>query len=52
MSWQAAAVFILGILLLKAIFDPDTEIYRCPYCSLVVKKDTSKCPRCHNQISW
>ncbi|WOV92388.1 MAG: hypothetical protein R1F52_04505 [Candidatus Nitrosoabyssus spongiisocia] len=53
MSWVAAiGALILGAVLLKAIFDPGTEIYRCPYCNLVIKKYTSACPRCKRMIGW
>ena len=43
---------ILGGLLLKAIFDRNTNIHRCPRCNLVVKKGTHSCPRCGQFIDW
>ncbi len=51
MSWVATAgAIILGIVLLKAIFDPDTKIYRCPYCNLVITRNKQVCPRCKHSI--
>lgn len=53
MAWVAAlGAVILGVVLLKAIFDSDTKIYRCPYCNLVIAKNTTICPRCRQRISW
>lgn len=53
MAWVAAlGAVILGVALLKAIFDSDAKIYRCPYCNLVIAKNTIICPRCRRQISW
>ena len=53
MSWVAAlGAVILGVVLLKAIFDSDTKIYRCPYCNLVIRRNMTPCPRCRRPISW
>jgi len=52
MSWAGVAAIILGLVILKSIFDPDTKIYRCPYCNLVLQKGKTKCPRCRNQVGW
>jgi len=52
MSWVAFGALLLGLLLLKALFDPDTTVYRCPYCNLVIAKHTTPCPRCGNQVGW
>jgi len=43
---------ILGGLLLKALFDRDTYIHRCPTCNLVVKKGAQRCPRCGTFLDW
>ena len=43
---------ILGGLLLKAIFDRNTYIHRCPTCDLVVKKGALHCPRCGTYLDW
>ena len=43
---------ILGGLLLKAIFDRNTFIHRCPTCNLVVKKNSIRCPRCGTFFDW
>lgn len=51
-AWIALGALILGALLLKAIFDPNTQIYRCPTCNLVIQKNTLFCPRCSTQLSW
>ena len=52
MSWAAVGAIILGVLLLKAIFDPNTKVYRCPRCALVIQKGTLACPRCRTQLRW
>jgi len=52
MSWGGIAAILLGLLLLKAIFDPDTKIYRCPNCNLTLQKNTRFCRRCNQEISW
>ena len=53
MAWVAAiGAVILGAALLKAVFDSDAKIYRCPYCNLVLTRNTSVCPRCRNRIIW
>ena len=52
MSWAALGALILGGLLLKAIIDSDTNIYRCPHCNLVLRKNTLVCPRCKNSVGW
>ena len=52
MSWAALGALILGILLLRAIFDPNTNIYKCPTCGLVIARYTRICPRCRTQIVW
>ncbi len=52
MSWVAIGAIFLGLLLLKAIFDPTTQIYKCPNCNLTITKNTSTCPRCKQGISW
>ncbi|MCK4364845.1 MAG: hypothetical protein KAW45_02215 [Thermoplasmatales archaeon] len=43
---------ILGGLLLKALFDRSTNIYRCPTCNLVVRKGVYRCPRCRTFLDW
>ena len=43
---------ILGLLLLKSIADRQTQVYRCPICSLVIRKNTEACPRCYTVLSW
>ena len=43
---------ILGGLLLKALFDRNTYIHRCPTCNLVVKKGVQRCPRCGTFFDW
>jgi len=43
---------ILGLLLLKAIFDRNTRGYRCPGCNLVIGKYTNLCPRCGTVLDW
>ena len=43
---------VLGGLLLKAIFDRNTYIHRCPTCNLVVKKGSPQCPRCKTFLDW
>jgi len=52
MSWTALGALILGLLLLKAIFDPNTNIYKCPVCGLVIQRNTPACPRCRTQLAW
>ena len=52
MSWVAIGAVILGGILLKAIVDSNTKIYRCPYCNLVLQKNKSVCPRCKNDVGW
>jgi len=52
MAWVVVGALILGGLLLKAIVDSDTKIYRCPYCNLVIKNNTTNCPRCRKPIGW
>lgn len=52
MSWAALGAIILGGLLLKAIFDSDTTVHRCPYCNLVLQKGKTPCPRCKNVVVW
>lgn len=44
-------LILLGIVL-KAIFDPNENAYRCPTCNLVLKKNQTPCPRCHTVIDW
>ena len=43
---------ILGLLLLKSIFNRNAQGYRCPICDLVIAKNTGFCPRCHTQLDW
>ena len=43
-AWIALGAIILGALFLKAIFDPNTKIYRCPNCNLTISKNTPMCP--------
>ena len=43
---------ILGGLLLKALFDRNTHIHRCPTCNLVVMKGKHRCPRCGTFLDW
>lgn len=43
---------ILGLLLLKAILDRNTTGYRCPRCSLVIRRNTNPCPRCGTGLDW
>jgi len=43
---------ILGGLLLKALFDKNTNIYRCPKCNLVVMKNARRCRRCGQGLDW
>ena len=43
---------ILGGLLLKALFDHNTNIHRCPRCNLVIGKWQNRCPRCGQPINW
>jgi hypothetical protein len=43
---------VLGLLLLKSIFDRNAQGYRCPVCSLFLQKDTQYCPRCHTELNW
>jgi len=52
MSWAAVGAIILGAILLKAILDPNTKIYRCPTCNLVIIKNTPQCPRCKTSLGW
>jgi len=52
MSWAGLAAILLGYLILKAIFDPETKIYRCPTCNLVVKKFSRQCLRCKTSLEW
>jgi len=52
MSWVALGALILGGLLLKALVDSDTKIYRCPHCNLVLTKNKAVCPRCKNAVGW
>jgi rRNA maturation endonuclease Nob1 len=51
-GWTALGMLILGYLLLKALFDPETKIYRCPTCNLVIDKNRYTCPRCGTHLSW
>ena len=52
MAWVAVAgAIVLGAAILKAIVDSDAKIYRCPYCNLVIQKNTRQCPRCRNLLS-
>ena len=48
----ASGAAILGGALLKALFDRNTNIYRCPHCNLVVRKETFQCPRCGTFLDW
>ena len=48
----ASGVAILGGLILKALFNRNTRVYRCPTCGLVVRKQTVRCPRCGTFIDW
>lgn len=50
--WVGLGALILGGLLLKAIFDPNTKIYRCPTCNLVIQHNTPVCPRCRTPLVW
>lgn len=43
---------ILGGLLLKALFDKNTYIHRCPTCNLVIRKGVHSCPRCGTFLNW
>jgi rubrerythrin len=43
---------VLAGLLLKALFNPDVEIYQCPECNLVIRKYTNTCPRCGTELDW
>jgi rubrerythrin len=52
MSWAALGALLLGLLLLKAIFDPNTNIYKCPNCGLTIAKNTPVCPRCRTGLAW
>jgi len=45
-------VLLLGALIVKALFDPHTQGYKCPKCSLVLRKGMHSCPRCHTQLDW
>jgi len=47
-----AGALILGFLLLKSIVDRQTQIYRCPTCSLVIQRNTQTCPRCYTVLNW
>lgn len=51
-GWVALGAILLGALLLKAIVDPKTTIYRCPNCNLVIQKNSLICPRCKTQLQW
>lgn len=51
-GWIALGAILLGALFLKAIFDPNTKVYRCPSCNLTISKNTKVCPRCQTQLSW
>ena len=52
MAWVALGAAILGVVLLKAILDPETKIYRCPNCNLVIKPNRRNCPRCKINLKW
>ena len=43
---------ILGGLLLKALFDKNTYVHRCPTCNLVIRKGIHRCPRCGTFLNW
>ena len=43
---------ILGGLLLKALFDRNTYIHRCPTCNLVIRKGSPHCQRCGTLLDW
>lgn len=51
-AWIALGALLLGGLLIKSLFDPNTKIYRCPTCNLVIQKDVPICPRCSTSLSW
>jgi len=51
-GWIALGAIILGALFLKAIFDPNTKIYRCPNCNLTISKNTAVCHRCNTALNW
>ena len=40
----------LGGVCLKALFNRNTMIYRCPECDLVLRANSSVCPRCHTEL--
>ena len=52
MSWTAIGAIVLGYFLLKAIFDSDANVYRCPNCNLVVRQGATKCSRCKTPFEW
>ena len=55
-DWGKLAIvfgaLVLGVVLLKAIFDKDEKVYRCPVCNLTLKKGETPCPRCKTHIKW
>lgn len=48
----AIGVGVLAWSLLKALFNPDVEVYRCPECNLVIRKYTDPCIRCGTELDW
>lgn len=53
MAWVlVVAAVVLGVGLLKAVFDPDEKIYRCPTCNIVIRKNIKICPNCRTQLEW
>ena len=44
--------FILAITILKSLIYRSTLMYRCPSCSLVLKRFDNICPRCSTEIDW
>ena len=42
----------LGYVLIKSLFYHNTVIYRCPECSLVLKRNVVSCIRCGTVLDW
>lgn len=43
---------VLGITLMRSLFDRKILIYRCPDCNLVVRLGTKYCSRCGVVFDW
>lgn len=49
---ELKGIFRLARGLLKAIFEPNTPIFCCPFCNQTLTRFQRKCDRCDSKLGW